>query len=68
MYQSFKFGHQSSSQCYYQLFKKNFNHQPKNKKNKRVRQPEVLIIFEWQPCHSYAEGFGFHQNYNTIEM
>ena len=23
-------------------------------------------FWEWQPCHSYEEGYGFHQNYNTF--
>ena len=23
-------------------------------------------FWEWQPCHSYAEGYGFHQNYNAF--
>ena len=25
-----------------------------------------FFFLEWQPCHSYAEGFGFHQNHHTI--
>ena len=24
-----------------------------------------FFFLEWQPCHSYAEGFGFHQNHHT---
>ena len=27
-----------------------------------------VTFLKWQPCHSSAEGFGFCQNYHTIEM
>ena len=26
------------------------------------------FFLEFQQCHSSAEGFGFHQNYHTIEL
>ena len=25
-----------------------------------------LHFLEWQSCHSYAEGYGFHQNYQRL--
>ena len=25
-------------------------------------------FLEWQSCHSYAEGYGFYQNYHTKEL
>ena len=27
-----------------------------------------FVFLEWQSCHSYAEGFGFYQNYYSIEI
>ena len=51
--------------------------EPKNRSSfsSRVQKPKLLskifLLFgflEWQPCHSYAGGFGFHQNYHTIEL
>ena len=32
-----------------------------------TRHPRINFL-EWQPRHSSPEGYGFHQNYHTIEL
>ena len=35
----------------------------------KYKKGEVELFFlEWKPCLSSAEGFGFYQNYHTIDM
>ena len=32
------------------------------------RTETIESFLEWQSCHSFAEGYSFHQNYHNIEL